>query len=117
MLTVERGNLKPIDRVSIQTAKIHIITFGMRSRAIEGVNPTVAAKMMFGNPRVEGIGTQSICTLQQRKSGGGDDEMNETFLGANRAVTINSFESFDLDLIANCATVTAASISHLFGHN
>jgi hypothetical protein len=116
MLTVKRGNLEQIDRVSIQAAEIYIITFGMRSRAIEGVNPTVAAKMMFGDPGIEGIGTQCICALQERKSGSWDDEMNETFLGANRAITINCCELFDSDLITNCAAVASTLINHLFGH-
>jgi hypothetical protein len=116
MLTVKRSNLELIDRVFIQTAEIYIITFRMRSRAIEGMNPTMAAKMMFGDPGIEDICTQRICTLQQRKSGGWDNQMNETFLGANRAVTINGCELFDLDLITNRAAVTSTLINHLFGH-
>jgi hypothetical protein len=78
------------------------------------MNPTVAAKMMFGNLGIEGIGTQCICALQQRKSGGWDDEMNEPFLGTNRAVTINGCELFDLDLITNCTAVTSTLINHLY---
>jgi hypothetical protein len=53
------------------------------TRAIEGMNPTMATKMMFGDPGIEGIGTQCICALQERKSGGWDDEMNEPFFGTN----------------------------------
>jgi hypothetical protein len=117
MLTVKGSNLKLRDRISIQTAEIHIITFWMRSRAIEGMNPTVATKMMLGDTSIEGIGTQCIGSLKESKSRFRNDEMDETFLATNRAITVNCFEVFDLDLIANRTTVTATSISHWFGPN
>ena len=69
MSTIKKSNLELLDRVVIQTAEIDIIPIWMRSRTIEGMNPAMTAKMMFGGTSIEGISTQIGVSLKQSESG------------------------------------------------
>ena len=111
MSTIKKSNLELLDRVVIQTAEIDIIPIWMRSRTIEGMNPAMTAKMMFGGTSIEGISTQIGVSLKQSESGCGDDEMDKSFFCADRTITFNCFKFFNFDSVANFATVTAAVIS------
>lgn len=63
--------------------------------------------MMFGGTCIESISAEGILPLQERKSRGGDDNMDEAFFATDRAITSGRFEVGDLDLVANFLAVTA----------
>jgi hypothetical protein len=75
------------------------------------MNSTMAAKVMFGGACIEGVGTEVVSSLEEGKLRGGNDEMNEAFFGADRAITFSCCVVFDSDAIANFTAVTAAIIS------
>jgi hypothetical protein len=105
------------NRIIVQAAEIDIITVGVRSGSIKRVNPAVAAKMVFGSTRVEGVGSERIFALEQLEPRGWYYNVNETFFLADRAITLDRCESFELDAIADGSTVTTACKCSEFWHN
>ncbi len=71
----------------------------------------MTTKVMFSSACIKSVSTQIVLPLKKSKSLGRDDEMDEAFFNANRTITLNCFEFFDNNSVANFATVTAAIIS------
>jgi hypothetical protein len=77
----------------------------------------VAAKMVFGSPRVEGVGAERIFALEEMKSRCWHDNVNEPFFLTDRAITFDRTEVFELDAIADGTAVTTACKCDEFAHN
>jgi len=111
--TVERFNLKLIQHVSIQTAQVDIYPIRVRSGTVKGVNPTNPTEQVFGNARVEGIGRQHLLAGQQGKLIGGDNQVQKSFLAADRAVAVldGAIACPYPHLKSDCPAVTATLIN------
>jgi hypothetical protein len=107
---IERPDCETLQIHPFQTAHIDVDFMWVRAGNVIGVDTTDWAKIVFRGLRMKLIQLDCIFRGQQAKPGRFDNEMQEAFFGADRAVAIDHLFEFSRHLEPHSATVTSALV-------
>ena len=107
---VKRLHIKAVHNIFVQTAWVDIPAAGVRTRPVECLDATHATKEVLGQPAVEPVGGELFATRDQFKTLFGNDEMQQSLLGAHAAIALEDpvHSPVDRDLKAHRPAVAAA---------
>jgi hypothetical protein len=63
----------------------------MGAGTVEGMDATGLTKQMFSRASIEGIGAEGVCSLQERESFRGNNQMQKSLFLANGTITLDRF--------------------------
>jgi len=110
LAAVEGLRRKALQVHSFKAANVDIDLVWVRTWNVVGVNTADRAKVVFGGFGVELVKGYCICGSKQAELPGLNDQMQKSFLGANRTVAINDSVQVGRDLESHPSAMAASLI-------
>ena len=92
MPSVEPTYFDLSDRAGLETAHIHAVAVRIGARHVERLDTANLTKQMACDAGAKSVGRQRFRTLKQPETRLGDNQVKESALAADRAVTLDGFD-------------------------